>query len=84
MPDVYTLGEIAARTAMLTVACSRCKRRGRYRLDKLIARYGADASGRIMVPELTADCPQREAAALWERCDILFPDTPTLFRRPMV
>ena len=31
--DVRTLRGIAARTSMLTVACSRCERRGRYRLD---------------------------------------------------
>jgi len=45
MRDVRTLGEIAARTSVLSVACSRCERRGRYRLDKLITRYGADAGG---------------------------------------
>ena len=38
MRSLRTLAEIAARTSMLTVACSRCERRGRYRLDNLIAR----------------------------------------------
>jgi hypothetical protein len=80
MSEVHTLAEIAARTTMLTVACSRRERRGRYRLDNLIARHGDDAGVRIIVPELTADCPQRELAALMERCDILFPDLPALFR----
>ena len=37
MTEVRTLDEIAARTSMLSVACSRCERRGRYRLDALIA-----------------------------------------------
>jgi hypothetical protein len=54
------------------------KPRGRYRLDALIARHGAEAGARVIVPELTADCPQRDAAALVERRDILFPDR-TLF-----
>jgi len=36
MGNVRTPGEIATRTGMLTVACSRCERRGRYRLDNLI------------------------------------------------
>jgi len=40
MTDVRTLGEIAACTPMLHVACSRCERRGRYRLDTLIVRDG--------------------------------------------
>jgi len=70
---------IAARTSMLSVACSRCERRGRYRLDTLIARHGADAPVRVIVPELTADCPHRDSAALMERCDILFPEALKLF-----
>jgi len=78
--DLRTLGEIAARTSMLAVACSRCERRGRYRADALIARHGADASARVIVPELTADCPQRDSIVLKERCDILFPDLASLFR----
>ena len=79
MTDVRTLGEIAARTPMLTVACSRCERRGRYRLATLIARHGADAGARVIVAEITADCPQRNSAALMERCDILFPELLKLF-----
>jgi hypothetical protein len=35
-----TLGEVAERTAVLAVACSRCERAGRYNLDTLIARHG--------------------------------------------
>jgi hypothetical protein len=79
MSDVVTLGEIAAHASMLDVACSRCERRGRYRLDTLIARHGANAGVRVIVPEVTADCPHRESAALVERCDILFPELRTLF-----
>ena len=41
MTDLRTLGEIASRTAILSVACSRCERRGRYRLGNLITRHGA-------------------------------------------
>jgi len=52
---------------MHTVACSRCERRGRYRLDS------AAAPAPRLVSELTADCPQRESAALMERCAMLFP-----------
>ena len=38
---VITFGEIAETLSMLNVVCDRCGRRGRYRLDKLIAKYGA-------------------------------------------
>jgi hypothetical protein len=49
MTDVRTLCDIAARTATLT-ACSRCHRRGHYRLDTLIGRHGAEAGVRVVVP----------------------------------
>jgi len=53
--DLRTLDEIAARTGMLTVACSRCDRWGRYRLGTLITHHWAHAPVRVIVPELTAD-----------------------------
>jgi hypothetical protein len=33
----------------------------------------------VIVPELTADCPQRDSSALMERCDILLPELRELF-----
>ena len=80
MTDLRTVGEIATRAGMLTVACSRCERRGRYRLDNLIARHGADAGVRVIVPGLTAGCPQRDSVVLMERCDTLFPGLLKLFQ----
>jgi hypothetical protein len=79
MTDVRTLCEIATRTSMLAVACSRCERRRGYRLAALIARRGADAGVRVIVPELTAGCPRRDSPTLMERCDVLFPEMRTLF-----
>jgi hypothetical protein len=35
-----TLEQVAARTAALAVACTRCDRAGRYNLDALIAEHG--------------------------------------------
>jgi len=64
---------------MLTVAYSRCERRGRYPLNTLLARHGADAGVRVTVPDLTVDCPRRDNAALMVRCDVLFPELRTLF-----
>jgi len=40
-----------SRAAISSVACSRC---GRYRLDNLTVRHGANVPVRIIVPELTA------------------------------
>ncbi|OYD64866.1 UNVERIFIED_ORG: hypothetical protein BDU10_7487 [Burkholderia sp. CF145] len=66
-----TLGEVAARTSHINVACSRCERRGRYRLAKLIASLGED----FAVTDLGAhisDCSKWNAPA-WERCDVYYP-----------
>jgi len=51
LTDLRSLGEVAT-----------CERRDHYRLDKLIASHGADADARVIVHELTADCPQRDSA----------------------
>lgn len=53
MTNVRTLGEVAARTWMLQVACSRRERRSRNRLNTLAARHGADAGVRVIVPDLS-------------------------------
>jgi len=43
---------------MLTVACSRCERRGPYPLDKLIVRHGADTTARVIVPRADRHLPE--------------------------
>ena len=40
-----TLFQVAAHTEVPAIACSRCDRAGRYRLDMLIARHGPDIFG---------------------------------------
>lgn len=42
-----TLTEIAARLSMLRVVCDRCGCEGRYRTDKLVAKYGPDFRPRL-------------------------------------
>jgi len=64
---------------MLSVACSRCGHRGRYRLEAVIVRYGANAPALVTVPELTADCPHRGLAALMEGATFCFPSWAALF-----
>jgi|KBSMisStaDraftv2_1062788.scaffolds.fasta_scaffold330900_1 hypothetical protein len=54
-----TFGEIAETLSMLNVVCDRCGRRGRYRLDKLIAKYGAGSHVQPLQEDLTKDCPEK-------------------------
>ncbi|WP_045457923.1 hypothetical protein [Caballeronia cordobensis] len=66
-----SLGDVAAGATHLEVACSRCERRGRYRLSRLVARLGEDFPMPDLGSEL-ADCPRRNAS-MTERCDVYFP-----------
>ena len=65
-------GEVAARASHLDIACSRCDRRGRYRLVRLVDQFGGDFPMTDLGAEL-ANCPDRNAASHGERCDVFFP-----------
>ena len=71
-----SLGEIAAKLRVLRIECDRCGRFGRYRTDKLVARYGGDASIEPLQDDITADCPRRRDATieLGAGCAPLCPD----------
>ena len=75
-----TLGDLIDRIAMLEVACSRCQRRGRLQVDRLIERHGdmeLPELGRI----LADDCPKAESVAVGERCSVCFPQLLRLWER---
>ena len=57
----------------LLVECTRCPRRGRYRVAGLLAEHGADIGLPMLASILSADCPQRRVTDLSRRCDLLFP-----------
>jgi len=44
----YSLGKTAAKQKMVRLVCDKRGRRGQYRVDRLLERYGAD----IAVPDL--------------------------------
>jgi hypothetical protein len=50
--------------------------RGRYRLDRLIERYGIDAKLFEWSDEITADCPRKQARNLNDQCGARCPDLP--------
>jgi hypothetical protein len=75
------LGEVAARASHIDLACTRCERRGRYQLEKLVARLGADFAMTDLAGEL-ADCPRRTSPAWSERCDVYFPGLAKLMSSP--
>ena len=69
----FSLAEISERLTVLEVRCTKCDRRGRYKMATLIERYGADFAGPDLRDRLSADC-EKHGAAEYERCDLYFPD----------
>jgi hypothetical protein len=69
-----TLDEIAARTDMLEVRCSRCDRRGRINVRRLMLELGPRAD----MPDLAGDRPKRDGTIM-RRCNVFFPELPASF-----
>jgi hypothetical protein len=61
---------------------ARCTRLGRLRIDKLMARHGAE----LPLPELRAllagDCPKGRSVSIYDKCRVHFPQLPRLFGIP--
>ena len=68
-----TLGDIADRLPMLDVACSKCDRRGRLSVAKLIAEHGADTRLPDLREILAGDCPRARSASFNDRCAVHYP-----------
>jgi hypothetical protein len=58
------------------VECDKCGRRGRYRPDRLIERYGIDAKLFDWKDEINADCPRKQAMDLNDICGARCPYLP--------
>ena len=72
--DFLIFGDIQGKLDVLRVECTRCGRKGRYNVAKLIEKHGRRANLTRWVSDLKGDCPKREVHALHERCDVICPD----------
>jgi hypothetical protein len=73
-----TLGQVAALIPTLNIACDRCERAGKYRLDTLIVRHGAGFGIPLLLSMLSADCPKRASVSAY---DLSAASTAPNFRR---
>jgi hypothetical protein len=73
-----TLSQVAALTPTLAVACDRCTRARKYRLDTLIAQHGPGFGIPDLLALLSAGCPKRSPGA-YDLCGIYAPDLTKLF-----
>jgi hypothetical protein len=64
--------DLVGKLEVLNVECDKCGRRGRYRLDQLIERYGIDAKLFDWEPE--ADCPRKVVRNENDPCGVRCPD----------
>jgi len=74
-----TLADVAERTAVLAVACTRCDRAGRYQLHALIERHRPACGIPELLRVLSADCPKRASVSTYDLCGIHCPGLPALF-----
>jgi hypothetical protein len=69
-------GDIESKLDVLRVECTRCSRKGSYRVRQLVEKYGRDASMMKWKEQINGDCPRRDAPQLHDRCDLICPDLP--------
>jgi hypothetical protein len=74
-----TLSEAAEHTAVLAVACTRCDRAEKYRLETLIARHGADFGIPDLLRLLSDDCLKRKSVTIYDRCGVHCQQLPAFF-----
>ena len=70
MSGVVTLGQVAARLAMLEVSCTRCGRRGRLRIDRFLGGPRSDMPVPMLLRIIAADCPPLMAEQIHDTCGI--------------
>ena len=68
LKDALTLSDI--RELTLTVVCEPCKRRGRYNVERLMAKHG-DARLTDLRRTL-ANCPKAQSASIHDRCKVRY------------
>ena len=75
-----TLRRLAEHTTAIDVACARCPKTWRFRLEALIRQHGARASVGCVLDAVTVDCPHR-AGHIYERCSTFSRDLSAFFMR---
>ena len=60
--DFLIFGDIAGKLDMLCVECTRCDRKGRYSVAKLIEKHGRKGNLMVWRDMLNADCPRAGCA----------------------
>jgi hypothetical protein len=73
MRQAVILGDLLGKIERLDVRYTRCDRRGRVRLDKLIAGNGTDLGLPDLAVRPATPCPKAQATSPGDRCFVIFP-----------
>jgi hypothetical protein len=68
-------GDIEGKLDVLRVECTKCDRKGRYSVAKLIEKHGRRGNLMVWREMLNGDCPRRDGR-INDRCDLVCPDLP--------
>ena len=75
-PNVSDLRRHRRQLDVLRVECTKCDRRGRYSVARLIEKYGRNRNMMKWREMLNADCPKRDVTGLHDRCHLVCPNLP--------
>lgn len=78
--QAVTPADLLGRIEALNVVCSKCERRGRYRVQSIIREVGLDGRLTDWFARISADCPRRKANQFSDWCGIHSPDLVRLAR----
>jgi hypothetical protein len=80
MPSgVISLGEVAARTGTIEVACRKCDRHGRLRTRRLLTIHGPAMGMPALLRILADGCPRLDNSNIVDGCGVHCADLPRLF-----
>jgi hypothetical protein len=71
-PHLFSPSAISRASSTCCVECTKCDRKGRYSVAKLIAKHGRKGNMSAWVSDLKGDCPKRDGR-LTDRCDLICP-----------
>jgi hypothetical protein len=74
-------GDIENKLDLLRVECTKCARKGRYSVRRLIEKYGRKANLMKWKEQLYGDCRRRDAHSMHERCDLKVPSMSRVWSR---
>ncbi|MFZ3238235.1 MAG: hypothetical protein WA417_16075 [Stellaceae bacterium] len=64
---------VAAGYRQIDVACTKCERRGRVSVARLLAEHGPDISMPDLRKHLAAGCPRLQSVSISDLCGVMYP-----------